>query len=144
MARMDGRVVGLALGFLALASCSRGGSSEAQAGESAASASAASVASSEAKPSRLGSCDRVTKMSVCSEYAEPYLGRNEPVLTGMCSKLGGVFAYAECPNTSVLGTCKLATSEVRKYYASGGAPYDASRAKTECESSYRGMWAAFP
>lgn len=92
---------------------------------------------------RLGSCDRVTAMSVCSEYSGAYLARDEAVLTASCSKLGGIFVYAECPNTSVLGRCTLSTSEVRKFYASGGASFDAARAQKECESSYKGKWAPF-
>lgn len=82
-------------------------------------------------------------MSVCSEYSGGYLAQNEPVLTAACAKLAGTFVPAECPNTAVLGTCVLATSEVRKFYASGGAAYDAARAQKECEGSYRGKWKAF-
>lgn len=94
-------------------------------------------------PGRTGSCDRVPAMSVCSEYSGGYLAQNEPVLTAACAKLAGTFVPAECPNTAVLGTCVLATSEVRKFYASGGAAYDAARAQKECEGSYRGKWKAF-
>lgn len=92
---------------------------------------------------RLGSCDRVTSMSVCSEYAGSYLSRNEAVLASGCKKLGGAFVVAECPNTNVLGSCTLSTTEIRKYYASGGTAYDPTRARTECETSYRGAWSTF-
>jgi hypothetical protein len=91
-------------------------------------------------PARTGSCDRVPAMSVCSEYSGGYLAQNEAVLTSGCAKLAGTFVAAQCPNTAVLGTCVLSTSEVRKFYASGGAAYDAPRARKECEGSYRGKW----
>jgi hypothetical protein len=94
-------------------------------------------------PARTGSCDRVTTMSVCSEYSGSRLVLNEAVLSATCVKLGGAFVRAACPNTSVLGSCTLATGEVRKFYASGGAPYDATRAEKECTGPYTGKWAAF-
>jgi hypothetical protein len=93
--------------------------------------------------SRTASCDRVPSMSICSEYAGAYLAQNEAVLSSSCGKLGGTFVGAECPNTAVLGSCVLSTTEVRKFYASGGAVYDAARAQKECEGSYRGKWSAF-
>lgn len=93
---------------------------------------------------RIGSCDRVARMSVCSEYAGLHLAQNEPFLTASCSKLGGTFVHAECPNTAVLGSCALSTGEVRKFYGSGDAAYDAARAESECEGSYRGSWKPFP
>jgi hypothetical protein len=93
--------------------------------------------------SRVLSCDRITPASVCSEYTGSYLAQNEAVLTATCGKLGGTFAYAECPNSSVLGTCVLATGEARKFFGTGGAPYDPARAKKECESSYKGKWTSF-
>lgn len=82
-------------------------------------------------------------MSVCSEYSGAYLAQNEAVLSSGCGKLGGTFVGAECPNTSVLGSCALSTTEVRKFYASGGAVYDVARAQKECEGPYRGKWSAF-
>lgn len=96
-----------------------------------------------AAPSRVGSCDRVPAMSTCSEYAGGYLAQNEAVLSSGCGKLGGTFVAAECPNTAVLGSCTLSTTEVRKFYASGNVAYDATRAQKECEGSYRGKWSAF-
>jgi hypothetical protein len=104
------------------------------------------VASSDAAvitTSRIGSCDRVPAMSLCSEYSGGYLAQNEAVLSSTCGKLGGAFVSAECPNTNVLGSCTLSTGEVRKFYASGKVAYDAPRAQKECEGSYRGKWAAF-
>lgn len=108
-----------------------------------ASASSSSVVSKGASPSRTSSCDRVTGQSVCSEYSGSYLAQNEAVLSSACGKLSGAFVGAECPNTSVLGSCTLATGEVRRFYASGGAPYDATRAEKECTGPYKGKWAAF-
>ncbi len=93
-----------------------------------------------AGPLRTSSCDRVTGQSVCSEYSGAYLAQNEAVLSSSCGKLAGAFVGAECPNTSVLGACTLATGEVRKFYASGGAAYDAARAETECTGPYKGKW----
>jgi hypothetical protein len=98
----------------------------------------------DAGDSRIGSCDRVTSMSVCSEYSGASLGDNEQYIIASCGKLGGAFAYAGCPNTAVLGTCTMSTGEARKLYGSGGATYDAPRAQKECESSLRGRWAPFP
>lgn len=92
---------------------------------------------------RTASCDRVPTMSVCSEYAGGYHAQNEAVLSSSCGKLGGTFVAAGCPNTAVLGTCELSTSEVRTFYASGGAAYDGTRAEKECVTSYRGKWSAF-
>ena len=82
-------------------------------------------------------------MGVCSEYSGSYLVMNEAVLRESCGKLGGTFVGGQCPNTTVLGSCTLATSEVRHYYASGVAAYDAARAEKECTGNYAGKWAAF-
>jgi hypothetical protein len=83
-------------------------------------------------------------MGVCSEYSGSYLVMNEGVLREACGKLGGVFVGGQCPNTTVLGSCTLATSEVRHYYAAGAVtPYDAARAEKECTGNYAGKWAAF-
>ena len=119
----------LLLGVVSIVACSK---SE----EAAPDAGVASAAT----PARLASCDRVPSMSTCSEYAGAYLAQNEPALAGSCKRLGGTFAYAECPNTAVLGSCTLPTGEVRKLYASGEAAFDAARAKTECDASYHGAW----
>ncbi|MBX3189794.1 MAG: hypothetical protein KF819_22405 [Labilithrix sp.] len=116
------------------ARCSESGGSESDA--------TTSLDGSRATPSRVGSCDRVTASSLCSEYSGGYLAQYEAVLTSACGKLSGTFVYAECPNTSVLGSCALSTGEVRKFYASGAQAYDATRAESECEGSYKGTWAA--
>jgi len=108
-----------------------------------ASASSSSLATKGASPSRTSSCDRVTGQSVCSEYSGSYLEQSEAVLGSACGKLSGAFVGAACPNTSVLGSCTLATGEVRKFYASGGAPYDAARAEKECSGPYKGKWTPF-
>lgn len=78
-------------------------------------------------------------MSVCSEYPASQLATSESFVRASCAKLGGTFALAECPNTTVLGTCALATGELRKLYASGAMAFDAARAAKECQS-YRGTW----
>ena len=62
------------------------------------------------------------------------------MLTSSCGKLSGTFVYAACPNTSIVGACTLSTGEVRTFYASGSAPWDAARAKKECETSFSGAW----
>ena len=82
-------------------------------------------------------------MSLCSEYSGSYLAQNEAVLSSGCGKLSGAFVRAECPNTNVLGSCTLSTTEVRKFYASGSAVWDAPRAEKECVGSYKGKWSAF-
>lgn len=93
-------------------------------------------------PQRIGSCDRGSSTGTCSEYAGTYLAQNELLLTSSCSRLGGTFVYAECPNTSVVGACTLSTGEIRKFYGTGASAYDAERARKECETSYRGSWEA--
>jgi hypothetical protein len=111
-------------------------------GESASSASADGAApSASTTGGRRGSCDRVAATSVCSEYSGSWLSQNEAMITSGCTKNKGTFVYAECPNTSLVGSCTLATGEIRRYYASGGAPYDVDRAKMECATAYRGTWA---
>ena len=95
-------------------------------------------------PPRTSNCDRITAMGVCSEYTGTNLQMNEGVLRESCRKLGGTFVGGACPNTTVLGSCTLATSEVRHYYATGGTtPYDAARAEKECSGNYAGKWTAF-
>lgn len=94
-------------------------------------------------PSRTSNCDRITAMGVCSQYSGSYLVMNEGVLRESCRKLAGTFVGGQCPNTTVLGSCTLATTEVRHYYASGASPYDAARAEKECTGNYAGKWAAF-
>ncbi|MBX3212293.1 MAG: hypothetical protein KF850_09695 [Labilithrix sp.] len=93
-------------------------------------------------PGRVGSCDRASTTGTCSEYAGAYLAQNEVLLTSSCSKLGGTFVYAECPNTSVVGACTLSTGEVRKFYGTGASAYEPERARQECESSFHGGWQA--
>jgi hypothetical protein len=109
--------------------------------EGAASSSGADALAPSA--ARTSNCDHITAMGVCSEYSGSYLVMNEGVLRESCRKLGGTFVNGECPNTTVLGSCTLATSEVRHYYASGAATYDAPRAEKECTGNYSGKWAAF-
>jgi hypothetical protein len=123
----------------ATVACSRSESEGASA--SASSSSSSSTLVPRGTPTgRTSSCDRVTNMSVCSEYYGAYLAQNEAVLGSACAKLSGAFVGAECPNTAVLGSCALATGEVRKFYASGGASYDAARAEKECTGPYKGKW----
>ncbi len=93
-------------------------------------------------PMRVGSCDRSSSTGTCSQYAGSYLSQNEVLLTSSCSKLGGTFVYAECPNTSVIGACTLSTGEVRKFYGTGASAYEPEPAQKECETSYRGTWAS--
>ncbi len=91
---------------------------------------------------RIGSCDRASLTGTCSEYNGTYLAQNEILLTSSCSKLGGTFVYAECPNTSIVGACTLSTGEIRKFYGTGSSAYEPERAQKECETSYRGSWTA--
>lgn len=91
----------------------------------------------------LASCDRVQAMSVCAEYDEAGLRQGARVLEAQCTRLRGTFALAACPNTAVVAACVLATGERRKLYGSGGAPYDAARARSECDS-YHGRFEAIP
>src|SRR4051794_18058387 len=93
--------------------------------------------------SRTSNCDRITAAGVCSEYSGSYLQMNEGVLREACRKLNGTFVGGQCPNTNPLGSCTLATSEVRHYYGSGGPTYDATKAEKECTSNYAGKWAPF-
>jgi hypothetical protein len=121
--------------------CSRGESDGGSVSTTSSASSGASSGASRSTPTgRTSSCDRVTNMSVCSEYRGAYLVQNEAVLSSGCAKLAGVFVAAECPNTSVLGSCTLSTGELRKFYGSGGAAYDAPRAEKECTGPYRGQW----
>ncbi len=91
----------------------------------------------DAGPGRVGSCDRVTAVSTCSEYR---IGPDEAQVTAGCAKLGGTFVYSECPNTSIVGACKLSTGEVRKFYSGGGASYDVVRAQKDCTTTFKGSW----
>ncbi|MBX3262318.1 MAG: hypothetical protein KIS78_34795 [Labilithrix sp.] len=91
---------------------------------------------------RVGSCDRAPTTGTCSEYAGAYLAQNEILLTSSCSRLGGTFVYAECPNTSVVGACALSTGEVRMFYGTGASAYEPERARQECEGSFHGAWQA--
>ena len=93
--------------------------------------------------SRTSNCDRITAAGVCSEFSGSYLQMNEGVLRESCRKLNGTFVGGQCPNTNPLGSCTLATSEVRHYYGSGGPTYDAAKAEKECTGNYAGKWAPF-
>jgi hypothetical protein len=93
-------------------------------------------------PQRIGSCDRAPTTGTCSEYGGPYLVQNEALLTASCARLGGTFVYAECPNTSNVGSCTLSTGEVRKFYGTGASAFEPERARTECEKTCRGAWQA--
>lgn len=130
------RVVVVVVHATIMIACSRDDSASSASGR----ASTTSVAPAS---TRLASCDRVPSTSLCSEYTGSYLTQNEAVLSSTCGKLGGAFVQAECPNTSVLGSCSLSTTEVRKFYGSGALAYDAAKAESECVSSYKGKWSAF-
>jgi hypothetical protein len=121
--------------FALTCACERSGSNKDQHD-----ADVASRTTSATTPARVGSCDRVASLGTCSEYSGAYLSQNEMMLTSTCGKLSGTFVYAECPNTSIVGACSLSTGEVRRFYASGNDPWDAPRAKRECEASFRGVW----
>jgi len=86
---------------------------------------------------RVSSCDRVPKASVCSEWRVDDRGaaRSEG-----CTRLGGVFVVAECPNTTVIGSCSLPTGEVRKFYSGGAIGYDPTTAAKDCKA-LSGTWA---
>lgn len=117
--------------------CARSGSN-AQTGDDAGAATMRTTSAT----TRIGSCDRVAITGTCSEYAGKYLADNEVLFTSSCSKLGGTWVYAECPNTSVIGACTLSTSEVRKFYGAGAAAWDPERARSECVGSFGGSWQA--
>jgi hypothetical protein len=123
------------LAVASLATCDRSCAGE--------SASTTTTLEAAAPPTRIGSCDRVASVSVCSEYTGAYLSQNEASITSSCKRLGGSFAYAECQNTVVLGSCRLPTTEVRKFYGSGATPYDAAGAQKECDVLFGGTWSAF-
>lgn len=125
----------LSASLLSLAvGCDKGkGSGSAEGAAPSASAPAATQAS----------CDRVSSMSVCSEYAASQITASGAVLSSQCTKLGGAYVAAPCPNTALLGRCTIGTGEVRVYYASGAAAYDGARAEKDCTSSYRGKWKPF-
>lgn len=91
---------------------------------------------------RVGSCDRGSTVGTCSEYDGAYLAQNENLVKSSCTKLGGSFVNAECPNTSTVGVCKMSSGESRKFYSTGANAYDADRARKECETAYHGKWAA--
>ena len=125
-------VVGVVV-FAVLVGCSRTSSESSDAGSGRATTAL-----------RVGSCDRSASAGTCSEYDGVYLGQNEVLLTSSCGKLGGTFVFAACPNTSVIGACVLSTGEMRKFYATGASAYDPQRARTECETTFRGSWKAHP
>jgi hypothetical protein len=89
---------------------------------------------------RMGSCDRASATGTCSEYSAQYLTQNELLVRTSCARLNGTFVHAECPNTSVVGACTLSSGEVRKFYGTGANAYQPSRARAECETSFRGAW----
>lgn len=115
--------------------CARSGSST-QAGDDAGVATMRTTSAT----MRTASCDRGALVGTCSEYTGKYLADNEVFLASTCTKLGGTFVYAECPNTSVIGACTLSTSEVRKFYGAGSAAWDPERARSECAGSLGGSW----
>ncbi len=114
---------------LVLVACSRSSEGSADAGKGTAAASG-----------KVGSCDRSAAVGTCSEYAPDYLAQNESLVTQSCTRLGGTFVYAECPNTSIVGACRLSTGESRKFYGTGGSAYDPERARKECETTFHGSW----
>lgn len=91
---------------------------------------------------RIASCDRSGAAGTCSEYDGTYLAQNENLAKTSCTRLGGTFVTAECPNMSIVGSCKLSSGESRKYYGTGTSAYDAERGKKECETTMRGTWQA--
>lgn len=96
-----------------------------------------------AQGAQIASCDRVPSMSVCSEHDAAALREGTRVLDAQCTKLRGTFTLAACPNTALVGSCRIATGELRRFYASGGAPFDAARARAECDA-YHGRFDTGP
>lgn len=89
---------------------------------------------------RMASCDRSSALGTCSEYDPAWVAKNDTSLTASCTRGGGLYAYGDCPNTSIVGSCRIAQSESRKYYGSGSSPYDADRARKDCETIFHGVW----
>jgi hypothetical protein len=86
----------------------------------------------------MASCDRGALAGTCSEHTGKHVADNKVFLASTCTKLGGTFVDAECPNTSVIGACTLPTSEVRNFYGTGSAAWDPERARSECAGSLGG------
>lgn len=99
----------------------------------------ADAASAPSAPIHVASCDRVTSAGVCSEWSGNYLAQNSALVSASCQRLSGTFVMAGCPNTTVLGSCTLSTTEVRRFYSTGNF-YDAAKAQKECETSLKGKY----
>jgi hypothetical protein len=83
-----------------------------------------------------GSCDYRTDTGVCTYAKESS--------ADMCTSLGGKPIDGPCPTEGVLGTCASPdslTGEVKSYYPTSAAKYDADTAKQACENQ-QGVWTA--
>jgi hypothetical protein len=87
----------------------------------------------------VASCDKIAVVGVCSEYTAEEVDRRELTLSDTCVKLKGTWAKARCPNTSLIGTCRTATGEVRSYYH--GPVHTEDSARRDC-GVYGGAWTA--
>lgn len=91
-------------------------------------------------PGLAGSCDYRGKESWCGEYATAVLdkdGVDGELQKSMCEASKGKWSTAKCPTDKKLGACTDDEGYVRVYYASGGKPFDAASAKSECAG---GKW----
>jgi hypothetical protein len=118
--------------FLALAVVGCKGSSSSDSAPAASASAAAKVGAS---------CDKVSTLSVCSNYSGTLLAGGDKAVEMQCRSLGGTFTNAACPNTSVVGRCVMTTGEERLYYATGGSSFTDATAKSHCQSLF-GRWAA--
>ena len=83
-----------------------------------------------------GSCDYRTDTGVCTYSKESS--------ADMCKAMSGKPIDGPCPTEGVLGTCASPdslTGEVKSYYPTSAAKYDASTAKQACENQ-QGVWTA--
>lgn len=87
----------------------------------------------------VASCDKIAVVGVCSEYTAEEVDRRELTLSDTCVKLKGTWVKARCPNTSLIGTCRVVTGEVRSYYH--GPVHTEDSARRDC-GVYGGAWTA--
>lgn len=102
-----------------------------------------SAASAQSSSGQTGSCNNVPNLSTCTDLSGDAFALGESLQRSMCEAGNGTFGSgAGCPSENRIGSCEIGSGQVRRYYSTGGNPYEAEAAQSDCTGLYSGTWRA--